>query len=162
MALRDGEVARGRGWPARAATAGAPAATGRLSSANSCCRSSSSPFQAALGGADAVLAPVLVEHLDGGSPVPWGRWSPGCGCGGLDGLEGAGGLGLLHRLEHHIALEQLADVRLQLECGQLQKPDRLLQLRGHRQLLTQLQLQGRFQHGVLRKAGAASIASVMS
>ena len=71
---------------------------------------------------------------------------------GDERLEGPGDLGLFHGLEHHVALEQLADVRLELERGQLQKPDRLLQLRGHRQLLTQLQLQRRFQHGELRKA----------
>jgi hypothetical protein len=38
-------------------------------------------------------------------------------------------------------------VRLQLERWQLQEPDGLLQLRGHGQLLTQLQLQRRFEHG---------------
>ena len=54
---------------------------------------------------------------------------------------------LFDRLEHDVALEQLADVGLQLERGQLQEADGLLQLRGHRQLLTQLELQGRFQHG---------------
>ena len=58
------------------------------------------------------------------------------------------------RLEHDVGLEQLADVRLQLERGQLQEPDGLLQLRGHGQLLTQLQLQGGFQHGACRQAGA--------
>ena len=36
---------------------------------------------------------------------------------------------------------------LKLEGGQLQKSDGLLQLRGHGQLLTQLELQGGFQHG---------------
>jgi len=43
-------------------------------------------------------------------------------------LEGAARLGLVG-LEHHVRLEQLADVCLQLERGQLQEPDRLLQLR---------------------------------
>ncbi len=55
-------------------------------------------------------------------------------------------MALLHRLQHDVGLEELADMRLQLEGGQLQEPDRLLQLRGHRQLLTQLELQGGFQH----------------
>jgi hypothetical protein len=36
---------------------------------------------------------------------------------------------------------------LELEGWQLQKSDGLLQLRGHGQLLTQPELQGRFQHG---------------
>jgi hypothetical protein len=36
---------------------------------------------------------------------------------------------------------------LELEGGQLQESDGLLQLRGHGQLLTQPELQGRFQHG---------------
>ena len=50
-----------------------------------------------------------------------------------------------------LRLEQLADMRLQLERGQLQESDGLLQLRGHGQLLTQLQLQRRFQHGEWRE-----------
>ena len=61
--------------------------------------------------------------------------------GGGDRLEGTGALGLFRGLEHDVRLEQLADVRLQLDRRQLQQPDRLLQLRGHGQLLTQLQLQ---------------------
>ena len=63
------------------------------------------------------------------------------------GFERAGDLGkLIERLEHDVALERLADVRLQVECGQLQKANRLLELRGHRQLLTQPELQRRFEH----------------
>ena len=62
----------------------------------------------------------------------------------------AGAVGLLVRLEHDIAFEQLADVRLQLEGGQLQQPDGLLQLRGHGQRLTQPELQGGFQHVCVR------------
>ena len=49
-------------------------------------------------------------------------------------------------LEHDVGLERLLDLRLQLEHGQLQQLDRLLQLRGHRQLLTELELQGRLEH----------------
>ena len=97
-----------------------------------------------------MLAPALVEHFDrafrgalGGLGLLGGR-NPN--------LEGSGGLGLLRRLEHHVRFQQLADVRLQLERGQLQEPDGLLQLWGHGQLLTQLQLQRGFQHGELRKA----------
>ena len=35
---------------------------------------------------------------------------------------------------------------MQVEQGQLQQLDGLLQLRGHRQLLTELELQGRLEH----------------
>jgi hypothetical protein len=35
-------------------------------------------------------------------------------------------------------------MRLEFKRGQLQQPDRLLQLRGHRQLLAQAKLQGGF------------------
>jgi hypothetical protein len=45
-------------------------------------------------------------------------------------------------------------VGLELECRQLQKSNRLLQLRGHGQLLTQLELQGGFQHGGTGGSGA--------
>ncbi len=38
-------------------------------------------------------------------------------------------------LEQHVALERLLHLCLQLERGQLQQPDGLLQLRRHRQLL---------------------------
>ena len=49
-------------------------------------------------------------------------------------------------LEHDVGLEGLADVGLQVERGQLQQPDGLLQLRGHRQLLADAELQTWFQH----------------
>ena len=49
-------------------------------------------------------------------------------------FEGAGGLVFVHGLEHHVAFELLADVRLQLQCRHLQEADRLLQLRGHGEL----------------------------
>ena len=45
-----------------------------------------------------------------------------------------------------LRLERFLDLRLQLEHGQLQQLDRLLQLRRHRQLLTELELQGRLEH----------------
>ena len=48
--------------------------------------------------------------------------------------------GLVHR---GLRLQHL---RLQLEHGQLQQLDGLLQLRGHRKLLTELELQGRLEH----------------
>src|SRR5262249_15911891 len=66
----------------------------------------------------------------------------------LGSLERAGLVGLLDRLQHDVRFEQLADVRLQLESWQLQKANGLLQLRGHGQVLTQLELQGRFQDGM--------------
>ena len=44
-------------------------------------------------------------------------------------------------LETNVMLELFADVRLQLQCRHLQEADGLLQLRGHGELLTQLQLQ---------------------
>ena len=56
-------------------------------------------------------------------------------------LESAGGLVLIDGLEHHVAFELFADVRLQLQRRHLQEADGLLQLRGHGELLTQLQLQ---------------------
>jgi hypothetical protein len=49
-------------------------------------------------------------------------------------------------LEHHVALERLEHLGLELEHGQLQQPDGLLELRRHRQLLTELELQGRLEH----------------
>ncbi len=68
------------------------------------------------------------------------------GHGGLDGLEAAGRVGIFDGLEHHVALEQFADVGLQLEGRHLEQADGLLQLRRHGQLLTHTQLQRRFQH----------------
>ena len=49
-------------------------------------------------------------------------------------------------LEHDVGLERLHHLCLQLEHGQLQQLDGLLQLRGHRKLLTELELQGRLEH----------------
>ena len=57
----------------------------------------------------------------------------------------ARGLGLLD-LEHEVLVERRLDLRLQLHDRKLQQADRLLELRRHRQLLRQLQLQRRFQH----------------
>ena len=114
-------------------------------SANSCCRSSSSPVHGV--SADPTLR----------SPQPSSRISTVFSVGGRSGSEVSagggltstfcGGLGLLVRLEHDVALEKFADMRLKLERGQLEESDGLLQLRGHRQLLTQPELQRRFQHG---------------
>jgi len=103
-----------------------------------------------LGGADALLTTTIVDDLDGVAlfalALLFGLRLRGrlrhLGC-----FESAGLVGLLDRLQHDVRFEQLTDVRLQLESGQLQKADGLLQLRGHGQLLTQTELQGRFQHG---------------
>ena len=102
------------------------------------------------GRSHAVLAPAVVEHFD--RALRGALRGPGLLGGGHQHLERAGALGLVG-LEHHVRLQQLADVRLELERRQLEEPDRLLQLRGHGQLLTQLQLQRGFQHGDLRRAG---------
>ena len=59
--------------------------------------------------------------------------------GDLDGL-------VLLGLQHHVRLERLLHLCLQLEDRQLQQLDRLLQLRRHRQLLTDLQVQGGLEH----------------
>ena len=75
---------------------------------------------------------------------------------GAEGLEAGGALGVLLGLEHHVGFEQLADVRLQFERGQLQQLDRLLQLRGHRQLLAEAQLQGGFQHSKTTRPSAVT------
>ena len=53
---------------------------------------------------------------------------------------------VLFLLEHDVGLERLLHLRLQLEHGKLQQLDGLLQLRGHRKLLTELELQGRLEH----------------
>ncbi len=118
-----------------------------VASANSCCRSSSSPFQELSAGPTRLLAPVVIDHLDlrllvGGGGLGDRR----LGHGSLDRLEFAGGFGVLDRFEHDIALEQFADMRLQLESRHLEQTNGLLQLRRHGQLLTHSQLQGRFQH----------------
>ena len=63
------------------------------------------------------------------------------GHGRLDRLELVGGLGILDRLEHDVALEQFPDMGLQLEGRHLEQSDGLLQLRRHGQLLTHAQLQ---------------------
>ena len=73
------------------------------------------------------------------------RGGLGRGLGGRQLLVGAA-LGVLVLLEHDVGFEQLADVRLQLDGRQLQQPDGLLQLRRHRQLLAELELQRRLKH----------------
>ena len=60
---------------------------------------------------------------------------------GFESFERARGVVLVHGLEHDVVFELLTDVGLELERGHLQEADSLLQLRGHRQRLTQLQLQ---------------------
>ena len=60
---------------------------------------------------------------------------------GFERFELAGGFVFVHGLEHDVAFELLADVRLQLQRRHLQETNGLLQLRGHGQRLTQLQLQ---------------------
>lgn len=57
---------------------------------------------------------------------------------------------VLHLLEHGVAFQRLLDLRLQLQRGKLQQTDRLLQLRGHRQRLPQLQIKPGLQHRGLR------------
>jgi hypothetical protein len=59
------------------------------------------------------------------------------------------GVGKLLPREHHVWLEHLAEVDLQLGRRHLQEANRLLQLRGHGQRLTQLELQGVLEHGGL-------------
>ena len=59
----------------------------------------------------------------------------------LERLETARRFVLLDGLEHDVGFELFADVRLQLQRRHLQEADGLLQLRGHGELLTQLQLQ---------------------
>ena len=49
-------------------------------------------------------------------------------------------------LEHDIGLEGLPDMRLQVERGELQQPNRLLQLRRHGELLADAKLQTWLQH----------------
>ena len=58
-----------------------------------------------------------------------------------DDVDVSGGFVLVHGLEYHVAFELFADVRLKLQRRHLQEADGLLQLRGHGELLTQLQLQ---------------------
>ena len=63
------------------------------------------------------------------------------------------GVGLL-LLEHDVALEHLGEVRLQVERRHLQEADGLLQLRRHRQRLTQLELQRLLEHRRGSRRGA--------
>jgi len=63
---------------------------------------------------------MVIDHLDLRLLVGRGRLGDlGLGHGWLDRLETAGGIGILDRLEHDIALEQLPDMGLQLEGGHL-------------------------------------------
>jgi len=56
------------------------------------------------------------------------------------GLVGVLFLALFGRLEHDVRLQRLLDLGLQLERGELQQADRLLQLRRHRQMLAEAEL----------------------
>jgi len=58
--------------------------------------------------------------------------------------------GFLLGLEPDIGLERLADMGLQVERGQLQQSDRLLQLRRHGELLADAKLQTWLQHSSVR------------
>ncbi len=57
------------------------------------------------------------------------------------GVAGGRACALILELEHEIRLERLLDLHLQLHSGELQQADSLLQLRGHRQMLTQAELE---------------------
>ncbi len=62
-----------------------------------------------------------------------------------------GGLGSSSASSMTLVSSSSRNMRLQFEGGQLQQPDGLLQLRRHRQLLAEAELQGGFQHLVLSK-----------
>ena len=66
--------------------------------------------------------------------------------GSVRGIAGFEAAGLVLGLEHHVALERFADLRLEFEDRQLQQADGLLQLRGHRELLAESELQGWLEH----------------
>ena len=67
-------------------------------------------------------------------------------CGPASSSAGFQAPGLVLGLEHHVALERFADLRLEFEDRQLQQADGLLQLRGHRELLAKFELQGWLEH----------------
>ncbi len=94
------------------------------------------------GRTDALVVPGVVDDLDVDGGLGRGRLAAHLG--GGQRLEG-GGFGLLVLLEHDVAFERLADVRLQFDGRQLQQAYGLLQLRCHRQRLAQAELQGGFE-----------------
>ncbi len=94
-----------------------------------------------LRGSDALVVPALLDDLDAGLCRLRGRLPAHLG--GRQGPE-AGRIGLLVLLQHDVGFEGRADVRLQLDGGQLQQAYGLLQLRCHRQRLAQSKLQGGF------------------
>jgi hypothetical protein len=49
-------------------------------------------------------------------------------------------------LEHHVFFERILNLCAQIQNRQLQQPDSLLQLGGHRERLPELELQRRFHH----------------
>ncbi len=68
--------------------------------------------------------------------------------------RGVEGQRLVVGFEEGVQLEHLLDFLLQLQCRQLQQPDRLLQLRRQRQMLRQADLQGRL-HGNQQRCRSA-------
>src|SRR5207249_3008938 len=64
-----------------------------------------------------------------------------------------GGKGIIFTLEQRVVRECLIDLLIQFERGQLQQPDRLLQLRRQRQMLRKSELKAWF-HGRLRRSTA--------
>ena len=99
---------------------------------------------------DAIAGWIRAETAAGRSGVG----AVAAGLGGALGLALAGALGrrdrlgerlerrraLLLDLEERVLLEHLLDFLVQLERGQLQQPDRLLQLRRQREVLRQPEL----------------------
>ena len=64
-------------------------------------------------------------------------------------LRGVGSqlvVGFFDQVQHGIGLDGLADLRLEFQGGELHQPDRLLQLRRHRQLLAHAQGKRLFHH----------------
>jgi hypothetical protein len=107
---------------------------------------------------DRRVAPVLLfGEIEIGFALGALAVAAGGSLGGLRGRRGGfelrgfelGGFqarGLILGLEHHVALERLADLCLEFEDRQLQQADGLLQLRGHRELLAKFELQGWLEH----------------
>ena len=96
-----------------------------------------------LGRAHRLVGPAVIDDLDRRFLDRRGGFRRGFGA--REGLVSAA-LGVLILLEHDVRLEQFADMRLQLDGRQLQQADGLLQLRRHRQLLSELELQRGLKH----------------
>ena len=108
----------------------------------------SSPLQGVSDGPVALFRPGIVGDLDFRCRLGLAHLRRLLGLSVVSHLETAGRSfrHFVQRLEHYVAFETLRGCGLQVECGQLQKADRLLELRGHRQLPTQPELQRRFEH----------------